>query len=242
MQLVIDGDEYLFRTAAAMEVDIMWDEWTATRSLNVAAAWASVRGQIKSLMKQFDARDVVFAMSGTDNWRKRILPTYKANRASVKKPVGYGFLRELALSHHAAAMHDSLEADDLLGIRGTNPAVPTVIVSSDKDMRTLPGTLYNPQKGTLTEVSQEEADLWHLTQAVTGDTSDGYGGCPGIGEVKASKLLNELPHGERWTAIVKAYEKAGLCEAEALVQARVARILRHGEFNFKTGDVKLWTP
>lgn len=240
MQLLIDGDEYLFRTAAAMEVDIMWNEWTAMRSLNVAAAWESVRGQVKSLMKQFQTKDVVFALSGTANWRKEVLPEYKANRANVKKPAGYGYLRALALEHPMAAMHERLEADDLLGVRSTKPGTETVIVSSDKDMKSLPGTLYNPTKGELTTISLEEANAYHMTQTLTGDTSDGYAGCPGMGPVKAAKLLDG--DAAPWPAIVAAYEKAGLCEAEALVQARVARILRHGEFNFKTGEVKLWTP
>lgn len=239
---MIDGDEYLFRTAAAMEVDIMWDENIAMRSLNVTAAWASVRSQIVNLMRRFQTRDVVFALSGSENWRKTILDTYKANRAGTKKPAGYGFLRELALEHPATVMYPALEADDLLGVRGSKPDIETIIVSSDKDMRTIPGKLFNPTQDTLVTIEPEEADLIHLTQALTGDTSDGYKGCPGMGAVKAANLLNPLSPTERWPAIVAAYEKAGLCEAEALIQARVARILRHGEFNFKTSEVRLWQP
>ena len=42
--------------------------------------------------------------------------------------------------------------------------------------------------------------------------------------------------------MVAAYEKAGMTEEEALVQARVARILRNAEYTRKTGEVILWTP
>ena len=45
-----------------------------------------------------------------------------------------------------------------------------------------------------------------------------------------------------WSCIVSAYEKAGLNERDALQQARCARILRHGDFNFETQEVNLWTP
>ena len=225
-----------------MQVDVMWDEFTATRTLNVAAAWQSVRGQVKSLMQKFQTNDVVFCLSGAHNWRKEVFPDYKANRAGKDKPCGYAHLRELALQHPATVMHGKLEADDLLGVRGSRPGIETVIVSSDKDMQSIPGKLYNPTKDVLTEVTQEAADLFHMTQTLTGDTSDGYKGCPGMGAVKAAKLLDGLAPADRWPAIVAAYEKAGLNEQEALTQARIARILRHGEFNFKTGEVRLWTP
>lgn len=226
----------------------MWNEWTAMRTLNVAAAWESVRSQIVNLMKQFDTKDVVFALSGTENWRKTVLPTYKANRVGVKKPAGYGALREIALAHPLAAMHPKLEADDLLGIRATKPGAKTIIVSSDKDMRTIPGHLYNPTKGTETDDDVDSADCWHLMQTLMGDASDGYKGCPGMGEVKAGKLLSQhtasgkLDRTAAWADITAAYVKAGLCEEEALVQARVARILRYGEFDFSSGEVKLWQP
>jgi DNA polymerase-1 len=41
---------------------------------------------------------------------------------------------------------------------------------------------------------------------------------------------------------VDAYEKKGYTKTEALQQARCARILRYGDYNKKTGVVKLWQP
>ena len=37
-----------------------------------------------------------------------------------------------------------------------------------------------------------------------------------------------------------AFEKAGLSEEDALENAMLARILRDGEYNNETGEVKLW--
>src|SRR5690606_8620985 len=31
-------------------------------------------------------------------------------------------------------------------------------------------------------LTQEEADLWHFYQTIKGDTTDGYGGIPGVGD------------------------------------------------------------
>ena len=75
---------------------------------------------------------------------------------------------------------------------------------------------------------------------------DGYSGCPGIGPKRAARILDGVfgdPGGPGdWDAVVKTYVKAGLSEEEALVQARVARILRWGEYDRKKGKVKLWNP
>lgn len=66
---------------------------------------------------------------------------------------------------------------------------------------------------------------------------------PGIGPKKAADLLDPFfGIDEAWPKVVAAFKKAGFGEDEALVQARCARILRNGEFNFKTQKVALWKP
>jgi len=42
--------------------------------------------------------------------------------------------------------------------------------------------------------------------------------------------------------VVAAYNKKGLSEEVALENARLARILRNGEYDTDTGEVKLWNP
>ena len=91
----------------------------------------------------------------------------------------------------------------------------------------------------LDEISKEEADYNHLYQTLIGDTADNYKGCPGIGSVGAHKILDESP---TWEAVVAAFEKKGLDEEEALLQARVARILRAEDYDFKKKVPKMWTP
>jgi DNA polymerase-1 len=89
-------------------------------------------------------------------------------------------------------------------------------------------------------------------QVLTGDTCDGYSGCPGIGKKKAEKILNEAIDSYSgdfvtkeefiWSFIIPAYLSKGLSEEDALTQARVARILRKDDYDFKKGEVKLWSP
>jgi DNA polymerase-1 len=143
-----------------------------------------------------------------------------------------------------------LEADDVMGILATRPGVNCVIVSQDKDMKTIPGSVWNGEE--LTTYSEDEADYHHMLQTLTGDTADGYKGCPGVGKVKAEKILAACTVWEdggktanvypMWPAVGTAYEKAGLTEADALQQARLARILRWSDWDRVNKQPILWSP
>ena len=143
-----------------------------------------------------------------------------------------------------------LEADDCLGILATLPSFMAgrqkVIVSVDKDMKGIPGFFYDMGKPDLgiQPISREDADLWHMTQTLIGDAADGYPGCPKIGPMTAKKLFDGIPrdYGHLWPVVVSAFEKVGFGEAEAVTQARLARILRAEDWDFNTKEVKLWTP
>jgi DNA polymerase-1 len=83
-----------------------------------------------------------------------------------------------------------------------------------------------------------------MFQTLVGDTSDGYKGCPGVGKVKAEKLLidameNGVP---LWTVVKAQYEAKDLTEADALTQARLARILRWSDWDNEKKEPILWTP
>ena len=76
-------------------------------------------------------------------------------------------------------------------------------------------------------------------QTLTGDPTDGYSGCPSIGKVSAERILKD---NSTWQAVVDTYKKKKLSEDAALQQARVARILRASDYDFKKKEIKLWLP
>jgi DNA polymerase-1 len=79
-----------------------------------------------------------------------------------------------------------------------------------------------------------------MIQTLTGDRVDGYPGCPGMGPQRAAKLLLDAKTpAEAWERVLKAYEKAGQTAEVALVQARIAKILLHNDWDGKT--VRLWS-
>jgi DNA polymerase-1 len=124
-----------------------------------------------------------------------------------------------------------------MGIYATqNPG--NIIISPDKDMKQIPGQLYNlDEKFTITK---REGATWHLIQTLAGDQTDGYGGVPGIGVKRAEVLFNK--EGYSWKTVVKAFEDKDLSEEDALINARLARILTVDDYDFKNKRPILWNP
>jgi DNA polymerase-1 len=134
-----------------------------------------------------------------------------------------------------------LEADDSIGIDATNfPEYETIIVSPDKDMRQIPGVLWN-MTDDVEEITKEQGDDWHLIQSLSGDPTDGYPGCPGIGIKRATDLLKKNPD-NKWAAICKAFKERGLSDDDALLNARLAKILQHPDYDYDREEPILWTP
>jgi 5'-3' exonuclease len=203
---LLDGDTLIYQAAAANEYEAQWSEWMWTLHARLDAAIEQLDDTIKGIVEGLQAGAVVVALSDKENWRKRVMPSYKSNRASKRKPVIYEPLREYVGGKYKTYVKDGLEGDDVLGILATHPLLikgEKIVVSIDKDMATIPGLHLNDKKAReqMTEgqtyadfirtVTPEEADRFHLIQTLAGDATDGYPGCPGIGVVRAAALLDE---------------------------------------------------
>ena len=210
-----------------------------------------IDAEVAELTQKLKTPNVIICLScpTADNWRLKVLPTYKGNRANTIRPVHLQAVKDYLEANYPSYRRDGLEADDIMGILSTHPSLvkgKKVIVSEDKDMKTIPGWLFNPAKDKAPRlISQDEADHWHLYQTIVGDTTDGYKGCPGLGPKKAEAILDgwsSYSDSSVWAAVVEAFESKGLTEEDALVQARVARICRASDYDFKKKEVILWTP
>jgi len=242
-KLLIDGDILIYKIATSAEVATNWgDLWTLHCDQKKCEAEVDIA--IDDLGSNLEADDYVVCLTDKDNFRKDILPSYKDNRKAKRKPMVLGALREYVMKKHNGVVWKNLEADDVMGIMATEPTdEKRIIVSIDKDMRTIPCKL--SQDGmTVDDVPLKLANYWHMIQTLTGDKTDNYDGIDGVGIKTAEKLImkyTNVSHKDLWDIVQGIYKDKGYTEAEALQQARVAHICRHGDYNKKTGEVKLWT-
>ena len=237
--LIIDTDLYLFRATSAAETEVEWDP-DVDDVVDLADAKQAFQDQMASISKKLGVDNIVCALSDSKaNFRKDIDPTYKSNRRKTRKPLGYAAMKDWVRHNYATIMKPGLEGDDCLSILSTRPGNECIMVSDDKDMLGCPGQLFRPSTDELHEISVEDADRFFLTQVLTGDPTDGYKGLPGVGPKKAEAILGPRPH---WGAVEQAYIKAGHTKEDALVQARLARILRWSDWDPEKGVPILWKP
>lgn len=247
--LLIDGDVIAYQIAAAAEVATDWGDDFWTLHADAAEAKQTLDAWILNITQVLSGTRLIVALTDKQNFRKDILPSYKANRIGTRKPLILAALKDHLRQTTEVFERPGLEADDCLGIlatMGDNKLIKgdRVIVSIDKDFKQIPGKTYNPSHPELgvQEITKQKADFWHLYQTLIGDATDGYKGCPGVGPVKATKALANLVGKAAWDAIEEAFKDAGFGPEEALIQARVARILRAEDYNFTTKEPILWTP
>lgn len=239
--LLIDADIMIYRIAERVQVPVELDGGILTYVVDEYAAQELVNKQVEHYTTELEATNMVLCFTGPTNFRKEILPTYKANRKPDRRPIAIPFLREYCKKSFAVYEKPLLEADDIMGILATHPKVipgEKIIVSQDKDLKTVPGQVYNGE--LLMRITEEQADEYFYTQALIGDSTDGYSGCPGVGPKTALKHFEKS--GYSWESVVAMYEKKGLTEGDALVQAQVARICRASDYDFKAQKPIPWTP
>ena len=261
--LVVDGDLLLYRATSAVQKEVpVGDHRILMANFNDAVG--VLEGFVADLSAGEDVSDIVFALSSPNGFRAELYPNYKGNRVGSMKPLGYSDLAEYVRDSFEVLEQPRIEADDIMGIYASRPGF--AIWTLDKDLKQIPGKHLIDYE--MVEVSQEEGDWWHYYQTLVGDLTDGYGGCPQVGDKIARAFLDQpytvglvgrklktgknagqvqerwetAPTDDIWAGIVSLYEKAGLTEEDALVQARLARILRDGDYDFQTKEIKLWTP
>jgi len=238
----IDADIPLYRAMSLAEQEINWHDNVWTLYADIDEAQKIFANQIEKIKDKLKTDDILCCLSDRgDNFRKRIDPSYKSNRKSTRKPCGFNAMIDWVESEYPHMRKPSLEADDVLGIIATKPdnAGKVIVVSDDKDLKTIPCKLYRPMADELMEIKPAQADAYFYTQTLTGDPTDGYSGCKGVGAKTAQKILGNRP---AWSSVEQAFIKAGMTKQEALTQARLARILRWEDWDETKGEPKLWQP
>ena len=200
---------------------------------------------------------VALSDSRSNNYRRTVYTDYKAQRDKLE--VDADLAAKLRYAKELLEEDDfhkkyvpTLEADDLMGIACSSGKA--VAVTLDKDLMSCPGWHYRPEysykgKGGVRTTKEAQllyqpewkADLMFHMQWLMGDMTDNYPGIYRMGPKKSERLL-VAEHPKNWDAVCMAtYEQAGHDEEYCLAMARVARILRAGEWDPDTG-IALYSP
>ena len=217
--LAVDRPNLLFRAFFALPRTITGPD---DRPVNALLGTANL---ILQAIERYDPRAIVLC-DGAEAavYRKELLPRYHADRPELDPDLAHQFSDSVAFFDAFAwetVLHDTLEADDLLGSYALEEAEAggeAILFTGDRDMfqcvnervRVLfpSGTAKGgPEEMGVKEVKRKYGIPPELVPdfiALRGDPSDGIPGGTGIGEKTAKELL--LDHGSLEGAIANAIQ------------------------------------
>jgi len=223
MELIalIDGDIILYTTC-----------WSAqTKGLDLEETKERVRSWMTEICLNTSNLFIGF-LTGSDNFRRRLSPTYKANRSS-EKPIWFSEIRDYMKKLGFISLR-GIEADDGLGICATR--FQSIVCTSDKDLRQIDAPYYNIKKHKYETSDDPDKEFW--TQMIVGDQIDNVKGIEGAGPAKAKKVLKKNYSFETMMAYVEKYGKRGWKKFKD--NYRLLYILRENK-NFITPKVRKWS-
>ena len=104
MKVLIDGDIVTYRAGFACENE------------DLAIALWQTDQLVHRIIAETNATEWQLFLTGSDNFRYKINPEYKANRKDAKRPKWLQQIREHLVMNWGASVTDGIEADDAMGI------------------------------------------------------------------------------------------------------------------------------
>lgn len=189
--LLVDGSNIMMRAAFGGELE-------PSRAAPIAT------GLILRAARQVNASHMIIALdSPAPSWRKLEDPTYKANREGDTAPwLKAAFENWTRAGFYIEALA-GFEADDLLATLAARARQHRVtVLSGDSDivpLMDLDAHILRPINGGVFQplTRAEVCEKWKISapsllvdlKAMTGESGDNISGVPGIGPVKAAKLI-----------------------------------------------------
>ena len=251
--LLVDADTFTYTIGSRVMIPVELDDGNVHAVFNRADIKADLSTVLEDMFRELGTRKATFFLSDPRPdacWRRKIYPGYKNKRTPGHRPMAYQAVRDEIAARFEVIQEPNMEADDLVGVYATKPDRMSskkdgevVVVSPDKDLLTVPGFVYNPTKKSLDYLTVNQADLNLMLQTLTGDAADNYPGLPKCGPKTAARILDGcFTLKDAWPKVLEAYTKAGISEEDAIKQAQMAAILRHGQYDWTTQTVTPWSP
>mgnify|MGYP003638576632 FL=1 len=195
---LIDGDVLIYRAINKSEKDNIKPNDAFDQTL-------------KAIKDETACQEYSLHVSGKGNFRKEIKQTYTVYKGKRKeKPPQFRALKDYIMEKYNPITHDGLEADDTISIEANKYIKENqlyMLITIDKDLKTIGGLFYNLMYNNLIAVSKIDAIEFFHEQLLTGDTVDNIPGIEGIGKVKAGQILKNKDIKAQFESIVNAYKK-----------------------------------
>ena len=184
--LLIDGDSLMY--------------YEAFKEQNLEEAKIGINRRLMHMCNENGTGKYIGFLTGKNCFRYGVADAmpYKHKRPEEKPELLFQ-LKDYMKDHLHFDVVDGLEADDLVMYWHLKLKESTTICSPDKDvLKQIAGRHYNyrwtkDSRGTFVETTEEEARHFIWLQTIMGDSTDGIPGLPGVGEVKATKILGRDP-------------------------------------------------
>ena len=131
MIALLDSDNIAFACAAS------------ANDTDERIAVARTKEMVESILFLTRATSYELWLSGSNNFRYRVYPEYKANRADSVRPIHEKACRQYLIEDWKANIAEGLEADDMLGIRQHELDGNSILCHLDKDLNQITGKHFN---------------------------------------------------------------------------------------------------
>lgn len=197
LTLLIDGNNMAYRAKYAYDL--------SPCGKDVSVVYGSVR-MLQALVKRYKPESVIYCWDGgTPDFRRRLVPGYKAHRKHKDDPTYPEFILQLQelqdiLPHFGvlSVFRRGMEADDLLYHASRLLVGDSMIVTSDDDLlqavseRTCVLKPGGKRDDVVYTLDNMDIDPQHFAEwkALQGDSSDNILGIAGVGPKTATKIIN----------------------------------------------------
>lgn len=228
---LLDGDLIAYRCAASCEPSKAKPHLEPPE----VALWR-LHDLIQRICMETNSTEIECYLGGSDNFRKKLYPLYKANR--TKEPPTYlQDCREILVTQYGAKIVNGAETDDALGIAQTKYDGNSRICSLDKDLLQVPGWHYSWTKSEHRLVSPLDGLKTFYKQIILGDKSDNVPGYDGKLRSSTPKFIEKLQAPlddmkdeiDMWYHVSDIYESAGSNGETQLLNAQLLYVLRKEE-------------
>lgn len=202
-------DEFRYKKDAVLyckEHDIPVENIEARQEvIDESLMYTLIDQMMDRIMHDTGATEYLLYIEGEGNYRKDIWPAYKSSRKKYLTPMLKHTAEDYLIDVYGAIPVEDIETDDEVAISYNEYG--GVLCSNDKDLRQVPGVIYNPDTRSTEIIKEHEAVRILYEQILCGDSVDDIPGAPKIGKKRAQQHLAGCDTAkEMWDVCLELYD------------------------------------